>query len=267
MPKAAVIGHPVAHSLSPRLHGFWLKKYGIAGSYDAIDIAPQGLRKFMRDMPAAGFAGVNVTVPHKASVIPFLDSMDDTARVIGAVNMITVKGQKLHGSNTDAFGFMENVRPHLSGKNKAVVLGAGGAAKAIVKALADAGFQSIFIANRSYEKAEAIAKTSRASVVVADWEDRAEILEACDLLVNATTLGMHKREPLEIDLSALPKTAVVNDIVYTPLETELLAAAKARGNKAVDGLGMLLYQAVPAFEAWFGQRPEVTEDLRKALLT
>jgi shikimate dehydrogenase len=268
MRKAAVIGHPIAHSLSPRLFAFWLKKYGIEGSYDAIDVAPENLKAFLRKLPASGLSGVNITVPHKAAVIPFLDSVDDAARVIGAVNMITVKDRKIHGTNSDIFGFSENLLACglPLAKNKAVVLGAGGAAKAVVKALVDEGFKNIIITNRSYDKAKAIAKALRSTVAVEDWEDRAEALADCDVLVNATTLGMHNREPLELDLALLPKTAVVNDIVYAPLVTPLLAAAKARGNKTVDGLGMLIYQAVPAFEAWFGRRPEVSEDVRKAVL-
>lgn len=267
MRRAAVIGYPVTHSLSPRLHGFWLKKYRIEGEYTAIEVTPDTLPEVLRGLGAKGFCGINVTVPHKETVIKFLDSIDEAARAIGAVNTITVRGGKLKGTNTDVYGFIENLRQNgfPRAKNKAVVLGAGGAARAVVKALTDEKFAKIMLVNRTTAKAEAIAKNST-GVEVMDWKDRAKTLSDTDLLVNTTTLGMQGKEPLALDLSTLPRQVVVNDLVYTPLITPLLAEAKARGNKTVDGLGMLIHQAVPAFEAWFGIRPVVDDDVRKQVL-
>lgn len=268
MRKTAVIGYPVSHSLSPRLHGLWLRKYRIEGEYTAIEVTPNNLPEFLRDLSAQGFCGINVTVPHKEAVVKFLDEIDNTAQAIGAVNTITVCDGKLEGTNTDAYGFIENLRQNgfPAAKNKAVVLGAGGAARAVVKALTDEKFVKIILVNRTAAKAEAIAKNNP-GVEVAGWENREKTLSGADLLINTTTLGMQGKEPLTLDLSILPRQAVVNDLVYTPLITPLLTDAKACGNKTVDGLGMLIYQAVPAFEKWFGVRPTMDAETRKQVLS
>ncbi len=266
--KAGVIGFPVEHSLSPRLHNYWLKKYNIAGEYKAYPVKPENLAGFIDDLRKdEDFVGVNLTIPHKETVIPFLDGIDDIAMAIGAVNTIIAKDGKLHGTNTDVYGFYENIHQHIKGKNKAVVLGAGGAAKAVIFALEMEKFEEIIITNRTRDRALILAHIYTSGSQVANWENRNKILENVDLLVNTTSLGMTGKEPLEIDLSLLPKTALVTDIVYNPLVTPLLAQAQARGNPTVDGLGMLLHQAVPAFEAWFGVKPEVTQELRQYVLS
>lgn len=269
MPNACVIGHPVSHSLSPKLHSYWLKQYGIAGSYTAQDVAPEALADFMRGLGAT-FTGCNVTLPYKEAVMALLDEVDDIAGAIGAVNTIIVsKDGTLKGTNTDAFGFIENIKAHVAleaRKNKAVILGAGGAAKAVVKALIDEGFSQVIVCNRTREKAEALQTQFGKKIIAAEWSERSDILQGADLLVNTTSLGLKGQEPLEINLAALPKQAVVSDIVYSPLMTPLLIQAKAAGYTIVDGLGMLIYQAVPGFEAWFGRRPEVTQELRDYLI-
>jgi shikimate dehydrogenase len=272
MLKAGVIGYPVKHSLSPKLHSYWLRQLRIEGEYVAKEVKPEDLLNTIKTLSESGFIGVNLTIPHKKHAIPMLDEIDDVARDIGAVNTIVVKSGKLIGSNTDAYGFSENIRPHLSKKrSKAVVLGAGGAAPAVIYALRNEQFEKIIVLNRTEEKSHEIANLFGGLVEVAAWDKRSTILEGADLLVNTTSLGMAGKEPLDIDLSALPKHALVTDIIYTPLITPLLAAAKARGKPVVDGLGMLIYQAVPGFEAWFGKKPEVTpqslEQLKQMLLS
>ncbi len=265
--KSGVVGWPVSHSLSPRLHNFWLKKYNIAGEYKAYPVKPEELPDFINNLRKDNdFAGVNLTIPHKEAVMELLDEVDDIATTIGAVNTIIYKNGRLLGTNTDAYGFSENIKPFISGKNKAVVLGAGGAAKAVLFALKQLGFSEIIITNRTRDRAEILSSVISHPLSVKNWENRNEILKDADLLVNTTSLGMTGKEALEIDLSLLPKTALVTDIVYSPLITPLLAQAQLRGNRLVDGLGMLLHQAVPAFEAWFGLRSEVTEELRQHVL-
>ena len=265
--RAGVIGWPVGHSLSPKLHGYWLKHYNIKGEYLAKGVEPEDLEEALRALPKKGWQGCNLTIPHKEAALLSMDSLDEEARAIGAVNTVIVKKGKLHGTNTDAYGFIENIRPFMpKAKNKAVVLGAGGAAKAVCYALIKDGFDKISIANRTHEKSEALARQFGNKANAAMWDERAALLEQADLLVNATSLGMTGKGPLDIDLSRLPKTALVTDIVYAPLVTPLLAQANARGNSVIDGLGMLLHQAVPAFEAWFGVRPEVTPELRQYVL-
>lgn len=264
MIHSGVIGHPIAHSLSPKLHGYWLKKYAIDGEYKAYDVAPESLEDFIRTMPERGLAGCNVTIPHKEEVLLLVDEVDDLARAVGAVNTVVVREGKIYGTNTDVAGFSENIKPHLTGKNKAVILGAGGAARAVIVALKQLGFAEIIITNRTQERAEELAAQHGLSTVL--WNKKDAVLAGADLLVNTTSLGMAGKEPLDIALDALPKSALVTDIVYKPLITPLLAAAKARGNPIVDGLGMLIHQAVPGFEAWFGIRPEVTNELRQFIL-
>lgn len=265
--KAGVVGFPVKHSLSPRLHGFWLDKYKIAGEYKHYEVKPEELAEFIDNLRMdKDFVGVNLTIPHKEAVMGLLDDIDDLAHAIGAVNTVINDNGILIGKNTDAYGFAENIRNSVSETKKAVVLGAGGAAKAVIFALKGLGFEQVFITNRTKKRAEELASVIRHPLSIIDWEKRSEILQDADLLVNTTSLGMTGKEPLEIDLSLLPKTALVTDIVYSPLETQLLAQARTSGNSTVDGLGMLLHQAVPAFEAWFGVKPEVTEELRQYVL-
>jgi len=267
---AGIFGWPIAHSRSPRLHGFWLDRYGVDGAYIPLAVRPEAFATAFRALPALGFRGVNITLPHKEAALANCDTVDAPARRIGAVNTVVVDDAgRLCGSNTDAFGFIENLRQASSWQaaaGPAVVLGAGGAARAVVVALLDAGAPEVRIANRTRARADAFVAEFGATVTAVDWDDRVEALPDAALLVNTTTLGMQGHDALDLDLSRLPKTAVVNDIVYTPLQTPLLKDAAARGNATVDGLGMLLYQAQPGFEKWFGVRPEVDAALRRFVL-
>jgi shikimate dehydrogenase len=267
MRRACVIGWPVEHSRSPAIHGYWLKHYKIDGEYRAEAVRPEDLAAFLSSLAAEGYVGTNVTLPHKEEALRLADNVDAAARAIGAANTLWLdEAGKLHASNTDAYGFMTNLEqqaPRWNDKKRPViVLGAGGAARAILYGLIEAGVGKILLLNRSRDRAEALAESFGRKVEVRDWEQRREALAGAGLLVNTTSLGMVGKPPLDLDLAALPKDALVADIVYNPLETELLAAARARGNRAVDGLGMLLYQAVPGFERWFGMRPEVMAELR-----
>jgi len=270
MMKACVMGWPIAHSLSPALHGFWLKAHGIAGEYTRLAVPPEDLPAALTRLKTEGWRGCNLTTPHKEAALSQLDRVDAGARRIGAVNTIAVENGKLAGFNTDGFGFIENLRAAVPGfdvkAGPVVVLGAGGAARAIVDALGAAGAPEIRLANRSLERARALARSLDGAIEAVPWERRAAALDGAALLVNATSLGMDKNPPLEFELARLPKTAVVNDIVYAPLETALLKAAKARGNRIVDGLGMLLHQGRPGFQLWFGAMPAVTPALRQAVL-
>lgn len=268
---AGVIGWPVGHSRSPRLHGWWLDRYGIDGAYVPLAVPPDRIVEAVRALPALGFRGANVTVPHKEAVIEAIDRIDPQARRIGAVNTIVVaEDGSLEGRNTDGFGFLENLRGGAAAwtaeAGPAVVLGAGGASRAILVALADAGVPEIRLINRTAERAERLAAELGGPIRVMAWEDRSAALDQAALLVNTTTQGMAGHPPLDLSLDRLPRTATVTDIVYTPLVTPLLAAAAARGNGVVDGLGMLLHQARPGFEAWFGRSPEVPPDLRRFML-
>ena len=267
---AGVVGWPVSHSRSPRLHGFWLDRLAIDGAYVPLAVHPDHLAQVIKALPRMGFAGVNLTVPHKEAVMPLLDHIESAARRIGAVNTL-VFGQdgSIRGRNTDAFGFIQNLLQGAPGWNPqsgpAVVLGAGGAARAVVVALQEAGVPEIFLVNRSAERCAALIGDIPGPVAV-PWEDRHKILAGASLLVNTTILGQTGQPPLQLDLGKLPKSAIINDIVYAPLETELLRAGQDRGNRTVDGLGMLLWQAVAGFAEWFGQTPEVTPELRRFVL-
>ncbi len=267
---AGVIGWPIAHSLSPRLHGFWLRRYGIDGAYVPMAVRPGALGRALSGLTALGFAGANVTIPHKEEACAMVDEVSVLAQRIGAVNTIVVRPDgRLFGTNTDAFGFVANLEAGCPGwradAGPAVLLGAGGAARAIAVALLDAGVPALILVNRDRGRAERLAADLGhvAVVHVQPWSARAEALAGAALLVNATSLGMTGKPALDLDLAALPADAVVSDIVYVPLTTPLLAAAAARGNSTVDGLGMLLHQARPAFQAWFGIDPEVTAELRR----
>lgn len=268
---AGIIGWPVAHSRSPALHGYWLKQYGIDGAYVPMAVKPENLRRALQSLPLFGFRGCNLTIPHKEEGMRAVDEYDASAKRAGGVNTVVVEENgRIKGSSTDGFGFIAALRTSLGGFNAAagpaVVLGAGGAARAIVAALLDEGAQEVRLVNRTPERAAKLAKELGGQVRGVAWEARDRALDGAMLLVNATSLGMEGQPALELPLDRLPHEAVVNDIVYVPLETPLLAAARARGNACVDGLGMLLFQAQPGFEAWFGKKPEVTPGLREAVL-
>lgn len=273
-PVAGVVGMPVAQSLSPVLHGTWLKRFGLPGRYVRREITPE---RFENDMNALlrdeEWAGMNVTVPHKEAAFRFCDRVDGSARRLGAVNTIVMLADgTVEGRNTDLYGFRRNLETAPGwtgiGRGAAVVLGAGGAARAVVAALQDLGFAEISIVNRTVERAERLIADLAGSGNAGLTAAAAPRLEDCDLLVNTTSLGMTGQPPLEIDLTALPTSAFVTDIVYKPLETDLLAMARKRGNPTVDGLGMLLHQAVPGFEAWFHppETPRVDAQLRDIVL-
>ncbi len=272
---AGVMGWPVQHSQSPRLHGFWLDQHRIDGAYVPLAVRPEDFEAAFRALPKLGFVGVNITVPHKISALELVDVVDPAARQVGAVNTVTVSDDGcLTGYNTDGFGFIENLRQggagHNFGAGPAVVLGAGGAAQAIVCALIEAGVSDLRLVNRTRERAaalaDALAGSINGSLTVYEFSDSTAALEGASLVVNTTSLGMDGKPPLEINLDALPVTALVNDIVYAPLRTDLLIAAEARGNPVVDGLGMLLHQARAGFGKWFGVLPDVTSDLRAHVL-
>jgi shikimate dehydrogenase len=267
IPRAGVIGWPVGHSLSPRIHRFWLAELGIEGRYEAVVVSPDWLGDTIDSFRAAGWRGFNVTVPHKETIMPLLDAIDPIAQAIGAVNTVVVREDGgFEGRNSDAPGFIGSLRATcaIQTDRPAVVLGAGGAARAILASLQDAGVREIRIVNRDRSRADTLAASFPA--VVADWPDRERILDGAGLLINATSLGMTGQAALDISLDRLPAAAIVTDIVYRPLKTDLLARAEARGNTVVDGLGMLLYQAVEGFAAWFGVTPKVTPALRDHVL-
>ena len=268
--KAFVCGHPIAHSRSPMIHGHWLKSYGIDGSYTAIDVAPENFAAFVAGLAAAGLRGGNITIPHKEAAFTAVQRRDEAAEQIGAVNTLWFEDGILWGGNTDAYGFaanLDHLAPGWAKGDVAVVLGAGGASRAIIHALKKRGFNDIRIVNRTLARASELADQFGAGVSAHPQAATAELLGDASLLVNTTALGMHGNEGLPADPSTLPDHAIVTDIVYVPLETPLLAAAKVRGLKTVDGLGMLLHQAVPGFERWFGYRPEVTAELRNLIVT
>lgn len=270
---AGVIGWPIAHSRSPRLHNFWLEHHGIDGAYLPLAVHPDKLVQALRALPVLGFRGANVTIPHKETTMAVVDAVDPLARRVGAVNTVIVRDDgTLFGTNTDVFGFIENLRQEAPTWQPAagpvVVLGAGGAARGVCVALIDAGVTRIRLVNRTQSRAESLAAAlgKECDITAVAWEEREAALADAALLVNTTALGMEGHEPLDLDLGNLPSSAVVTDIVYVPLETPLLAKARAASLTAVDGLGMLLHQARPGFAAWFGTEPEVTSALREFVL-
>lgn len=265
---AGVMGWPVAHSRSPLIHNYWLEQHGLMGRYVQLAVQPEQLPLALQGLAALGFKGCNVTIPHKVQALSLVHVLDANAKRVGAVNTIVVKPDgSLMGINTDGFGYIQSLldaQPDLrADAGPVVVLGAGGAARAVVLALADHGAQEIRLVNRSFDKAQAMASEFGAPVKAVPWDQRHAALDGAALLVNTTSQGMHGHPPLDIDLSALPIHALVSDIIYVPVDTPLLLAAKARGNPTVGGLGMLLNQARPAFEAWFGVMPVVTPELRR----
>ena len=267
--RCFVIGNPIRHSRSPVIHGHWLAEHGIDGSYERIEVAPEQVPAFLDRLRAGEFAGGNVTVPNKEVVMPLLDSVSDTARRIGAVNTLWVADGRLHGDNTDAYGFLAHLdasAPGWDGRvRSALVLGAGGAAKAVAHGLAGRGLERIVIVNRGPERAIELAAAVGPAAEARPLAEAAGLVGESGLIVNTTSLGMRGQPPLELDLAALVPGSIVYDIVYVPLETQLLAQARALGGVPVDGLGMLLHQAVPGFARWFGVRPAVTPALRALL--
>lgn len=269
--KAGVMGWPIAHSRSPALHGWWLAQYGIDGAYVPMAVRPEDLGTALRALPVLGFAGCNLTIPHKEPAVALVDRVDGVASRIGAVNTIVVgEDGTLEGRNTDGYGFLANLRDGERGwsarRGTAVLIGAGGAARAIIVALLDDGAPEIRVVNRTAGRAAALAAEFGPRITPVAWDERAEALAGTTLLVNTTSQGMDGEKPLDLPLDRLPRDALVNDAVYIPLETPLLAAARRRGNNVVDGLGMLLHQAQPGFAAWFGVVPAVTPALRQAVL-
>ena len=271
IPLAGVIGHPIAHSRSPALHGYWLKTYGLPGHYVPMDVAPADLETVLRSLPKAGFVGANVTVPHKEAALRLADHVSDRASVIGAANTLVFRADgSIHADNTDGYGFMQNLRAGapdwVPQDGPAVVFGAGGAARAVLQALAEAGVPEILLTNRTRSRADHLKEEFGQRITVVDWVQAGNVIENAELVVNTTSLGMQGQPELRVPLDGLQPGTVVTDLVYAPLKTRLLEQAEAAGCTVVDGLGMLLHQAVPGFERWFGLRPEVTKETRAAVL-
>ena len=261
---ACLIGWPAAHSRSPLIHHYWLRTLGIAGGYSIEAIPPEGFAEFVLHLSGHGFVGANVTIPHKERALA-LSVPDQRARAVGAANTLWYEEGELRSTNTDIEGFIDNLdasAPGWDGVEEALVLGAGGSSRAVVFALIERGIARVHLVNRTNDRAQALADQFGAKVRPAAWDDIGDRLPRARLLVNTTSLGMHGQPALDLEVDRLPSDAVVADLVYVPLETPLLLAAKARGLKTADGLGMLLYQAVRGFELWFGQRPQVTSELR-----
>jgi len=271
IPLAGVIGSPVAHSRSPQLHTHWLKTLGIPGYYIPMDVSEADLEAVLRTLPRMGFRGVNITVPHKEKALALADTVSDRATIIGAANTLVFRDDgQIQADNTDGYGFTENLRQNAPGwdpaNGPAAVLGAGGAARAVIAALLDVGVPEILLSNRTRVRAETLQSQFGRRVTVIDWVQAGNILEEATTVVNTTTLGMMGKPPLRVPLDGLRKGAVVTDLVYAPLQTRLLIEAEKAGCVTVDGLGMLLHQAVPGFERWFGTRPEVDAATRAAAL-
>lgn len=271
IPLAGVIGSPVAHSKSPVLHGHWLKRYGLEGFYIPMDVAQEDLAEVIRTLPLMGFVGVNITIPHKESVLELADIVTDRAALIGAANtLIFRKDGKIHADNTDGYGFIENLRQGAPDwdpiAGPAAVIGAGGACRAVVASLLEVGVKEIRLSNRTRNRADILKREFGARVKVFDWVKAGNMLDGAATVVNTTSLGMVGKPDFRVPLDALSPNAVVTDLVYAPLDTAFLVKAREKGCVTVDGLGMLLHQAVPGFERWFGERPEVDDDLRNAVL-
>ncbi len=271
IPLAGVIGAPIHHSKSPRLHGHWLRKYGIKGHYIPMEIAPGDLADALRLLPKLGFVGVNVTIPYKERVMELADLVTDRATLIGAANtLIFRKDGKIHADNTDGYGFIENLRQNAPdwspADGPAVVMGAGGAARAVVSSLLDSGVPEIRLTNRTRIRADKLREDFGQRVHVVEWVQAGNALDDAVTVVNTTSLGMTGKPEMRVPLDGLRPGTLVTDIVYTPLQTRLLRVAAEQGCICVDGLGMLLHQAVPGFERWFGKRPEVDDSTRDAVL-
>lgn len=266
-PRACVTGWPVSHSRSPIIHGYWLRNYGIQGSYERIATPPGEFQRFAAEIGVGGLRGANVTIPHKLAAFAACDKLTDVALAMGAVNTLWREGGVLWGDNTDVEGFLGSLDEEAPGWRRevrsAVVLGAGGASRAVVYGLLSAGVERIAIVNRTIDRAAALAEAFGARLFVFEWAEASQLLDQVDILVNTTSLGMNGQNELDLDLSNLKAGAIVADVVYVPLRTSLLRDAQNRGFRAVGGLGMLLHQAVPGFERWFGVRPSVTPELRR----
>ena len=271
IPLAGVIGSPIAHSRSPRLHGHWLKSYGLSGHYIPMDVPAAKLEETLRLLPEIGFVGVNITIPHKERVMEIADMVSDRATLIGAANTLTFReGGKIYADNTDGYGFLENLKQGApdwrANAGPAVVLGAGGASRAVITALLEAGVPEIYLSNRTRLRAEKLREDFGQRIHVIDWVHAGNVLEEANTVVNTSSLGMVGKPELRVPLDGLRPGTLVTDIVYTPLETRLLRIGRELGCTCVDGLGMLLHQAVPGFERWFGTRPVVDQATRDAVL-
>jgi shikimate dehydrogenase len=264
--RAGVIGWPIEHSRSPMIHGYWLNQYGIEGSYTKEAVPPEQFTAFVKSFASRGFAGANVTIPHKQAAFAAADDVEPAAAAVGAANTLWLEGSRLRATNSDTYGFMTHLSESAPGWQRrdrpVVILGAGGAARAIAYGFLEAGVGRVRIVNRTLARAEALARHFGPGVSTHGWSECERLLMEAGVLVNTTSLGMTGNPPLELSLAPLAADAVVADIVYVPLETQLLARARAHGLATVDGLGMLLHQAVPGFEKWFGRRPAVTPELR-----
>jgi shikimate dehydrogenase len=263
---AGVMGWPVMHSRSPKLHNYWFEKYRLAGSYVPLAVKPEGLRDALRALPALCFSGCNLTIPHKQAAMAIVDEVDDVARKIGAISCVTVRPDgTLVGSNNDCFGFIHNIAQEIpdwrADAGPAVVIGAGGGARAVVYGLAERGVREIRLVNRTFDRARNLAADIGGPITVLPWQERHISLAGAAMVVNATSQGMVGNPPLDLNLAKLSKNALVADIIYIPRETPLLATARAHGNRTINGLGMLLHQGRPAWKAWFGIEPEVTPEL------
>lgn len=272
IPLAGVLGSPVAHSRSPALHGYWLRRYGIRGHYIPMDVAQANLKHVLATLPMMGFVGLNVTIPHKESILALADIVSDRAALIGAANtLIFRKDGRIHADNTDGAGFIANLRQNAPqwqpNSGPAAVLGAGGAARAVIAALIEVGVPEIRLANRSRPRADALRSDFGAKIVVHDWGQASAMFDGAATVVNTTALGMTGKPDFTVPLDGLRAGTLVTDLVYTPLKTQFLIAAEARGCTVVDGLGMLLHQAAPGFERWFGLRPDVDDATRHAVLS
>ncbi len=271
IPLVAVLGHPVVHSLSPKLHAYWLRAYGLAGHYVPIDVAPGDLSYVTDAMQRMGFVGCNVTIPHKEAMLEIADAASDRSSRIGAANTVSFLADgTVFADNTDGIGFLENLRHNAPGweasAGPAAIFGAGGAARAVIVALLDAGAPELRIMNRSRERADALRREFGDRIVVMEWMEGRALLSGAATIANTTSMGMTGHPPFPMSLDGVSKEAVATDLIYAPLETGFLRDARGRGCRTVDGLGMLLHQAAPGFERWFGRRPDVDSALRAAVL-
>ena len=271
IPLAGVIGKPVAHSRSPRLHGHWLKRYHLQGHYIPMEVGQGDLHMTLTTLRKIGFVGLNVTIPHKEKVLELADVVTDRAAIIGAANTLLFRQDgRIQADNTDGYGFLQNIRQHIPGwtpdEGPVVVLGAGGAARAVLVTLIETGAKRIYLANRTRTRADALRTEFGTRIEVVDWVKVSALIEEAKTIINTTSLGMTGQPEMRISLDGLRKGTLVTDLVYSPLDTPLLQTARAAGCITVDGLGMLLHQAVPGFERWFGHRPEVDDELRAAVL-